>query len=216
MFLLLTVLFVVVTDQSQADQNEVLKDHDDMSPDDDDQGGSIPTVNQAPEDQSSLKELSGNDQRSPKNDQDSPVNPEGKLSNQSLGNEPDQANQSNQNSNDHDAVDDQDDQNTNTQNANSDQDEDEVKTDQDKTKPDQDEEPPSTPPHMTNASTDSQATEIIRDSSPGNQASGSDGDDEGQTPSDKDNRQHSSEDETENQYDRPWYKFWGSSDIPVS
>ena len=91
-----------------------------------------------------------------------------------------------------------DDQSKNTENTNQGK----IKTDQGEL---------STPPHTTNTNADSQATKIID--------SGSSHDSQGYHTSDQDggsDKVHSSEDEEEKQYDRPWYKFWGSSDSPIS
>ena len=104
----------------------------------------------------------------------------------------------------------QDDQSKNKENANSDQEK--IKTDEDG---------PSTPPHTTNSNTDSQATETI-DSQATEiiDSQGSQGSNEYHTPPDQSNGSsdvaQSSEDEEETQYGRPWYKFWGSDDRPVS
>ena len=191
--------------EENKDINQEKKDIDQLPDDCDDQERSGDAVNQSQGNQSSLQEASGSDQKSTQNDQEGPVNPEEKFSNHPLSNKPEQP--SDQSGKDHETVDDQMEatsqqevQNLKTQNANPD-----LITDQDEVKIDQDEESPSTPPHMTSASADSQATEII-----GSDSSHSNGDDEH-------NGQQSSEDEAEeSQYGRPWYQFWGSSDTPVS
>ena len=100
----------------------------------------------------------------------------------------------------------QDDQGENTENSNS---------DKDKTKTDQDVQS-STPPHTKDTSANSQATEII-DSYGSHNSQDSKGDDEYHiADQDSDSDKALSREDEESQYDRPWYKFWGSSDPPVS
>ena len=192
---------VVNEQQSQShldhsDSKKVVKDdHENSQVDDDDQDKS--QVDES-------KVLEG-DQKSPESDQEL----EGiKKNTQNGQGKDDQAD------NQMEVDSKQDDQSKNKENANSDQEK--IKTDEDG---------PSTPPYTTNSNADSQATEII-DSQATEiiDSQGSQGDSQGSneyhTPPDQSNGSsdvaHSSEDEEETQYGRPWYKFWGSNDRPVS
>ena len=223
--------------QSQADQGDHKHDQKgdrEISQDGSDQGendsGHEDNQNDPQADQSGLKEASESDQESPQSNQEG--SPVGKIDNQSLDNKPEQTSQNGQGGqgeNDHEISDQMDanlkphDQNANAENANSDQDkiktdQDVINTGQDKAKSDQNEvKGSSTPPHTQSASADSQATEIIDNSESNTSSQGDEGDDEDQaTPdasSNKGNKQPSSDEE---QYDRPWYKFWGSNDTSVS
>ena len=166
------------------------------------------------ETQIGVQETMENDHKVGLDDQRSPVlDPEKKLSDQQpSGSKSEQTNQSDQGEtidNQMGATSKKSDQSTN-EDTKSNQDQDKIKADQDEVTP------PSTPPHMiSGASGDSQATEIINsDASSGN---GSDNEYETPGQSGSDRQQHSSDDEEERKYDRPWCKPWGSSsDKPVS